>query len=400
MKKWLLIFLTLVMVGGVYAQDQPGLEVTIAKKAKLRDGPGVDWVILGTVEAGTVMRLDGRAPYETIWVRGITPDGQIGWIFGELIDASYAQLSALPKVWVDDPFMGNPPQEQAAPIQPTAAPDQPTAAPTSAPPNTPIPPAAPARNTGVISGITGNARTIFQRGQELGNRANVFSKVGDSITAASYFLFPIGWGTYNLRSYSSLQGVINYFSTEAARDNNNSFSNPSLAAYNGLSTSGALDPSVAWGQVCQAGETPLECEYRLVRPSVALIMLGTNDMALMPVENYRANLERIVQMSIDRGVIPVLSYIPMRDGYADSVAVFNQTIASVARAYDVPLWNYASAMQNLDSNGLGDGIHPSFPPGDFAAAADFTPENLRYGYTVRNLTALQVLDAIWRQVLS
>lgn len=390
MKKLLLIFLSLLMVSGLSAQDQQGVEVTVAKRAKLRDGPGVEWAVLSTVEAGTVMRLDGRAPYETIWVRGITPDGQIGWIFGELIDASYAQLSALPKVWVDDPFMGVPPQ--AAPVQPTSAP-------TAAPANTPLPPAAPARNSSVISGISANARAIFQRGQELGNRANVFSKVGDSITAAQYFLFPIGWGTYNLRGYSSLQGVVNYFSSEAARDNNNSFANPSLVAYNGLSTRGALDPSVAWGQVCEAGETPLECEYRIVRPSVALIMLGTNDMALMPLETYRANLERIVQISIDRGVIPVLSDIPMREGYADSVAVFNQTIASVARAYDIPLWNYARAMQNLDASGLGDGIHPSFPPGEIAAAADFTPENLRYGYTVRNLTALQVLDAIWRQVM-
>ncbi len=398
MKKLLLILLALLMVSGLSAQDQQGVEVTIAKKAKLRDGPGVDWVVVGTVEAGTIMRLDGRAPYETIWVRGITPDGQIGWIFGELIDASYAQLSALPKVWVDDPFMGVPPQPLAAPIQPTLASDQPTLVPTEAP-AAPAVSVAPVRNSGVISGISANARAIFQHGQELGNRANVFSKVGDSITAASYFLFPIGWGTYNLHNYSSLQGVVNFFSSEAARDNNNSFSNPSLVAYNGLSAYGALDPSVAWGEVCEAGETPLECEYRIVRPSVALIMLGTNDMALVSAETFRGNLERIVQISIDRGVIPVLSYIPMRDGYADSVAVFNQTIASVARAYDVPLWNYASAMQNLDANGLGDGIHPSFPPGEIAAAADFTPENLRYGYTVRNLTALQVLDAIWWQVL-
>lgn len=398
MKKWVWILLSLFMVGGLSAQDQQGVEVTVARNAKLRDGPGVEWVVLSTVEAGTIMRLDGRAPYETIWVRGITPDGQIGWIFGELINASYAQLSALPKVWVDDPFMGVPPQPQAAPVQPVSG--QPTVTP--APANTPVAPAvsaAPARNSSVISGISANARAIFQRGQQLGNRANVFSKVGDSITAAQYFLFPIGWGTYNLRGYSSLQGVVNYFSTEAARDNNNSFANPSLVAYNGLSTRGALDPSVAWGQVCESGETPLECEYRIVRPSVALIMLGTNDMSLMPLETYRAHLERIVQISIDRGVIPVLSYIPMREGYADSVAVFNQTIASVARAYDVPLWNYASAMQNLDASGLGDGIHPSFPPGEIAAAADFTPENLRYGYTVRNLTALQVLDAIWRQVM-
>jgi hypothetical protein len=37
-------------------------------------------------------------------------------------------------------------------------------------------------------------------------------------------------------------------------------------------------------------------------------------------------------------------------------------------------------------------------PPDKATTA-FTPENLKYGYTVRNLTALQALDAIWRLVI-
>jgi len=39
-----------------------------------------------------------------------------------------------------------------------------------------------------------------------------------------------------------------------------------------------------------------------------------------------------------------------------------------------------------------DGVHPSAAPN----SADFTPENLQYGMTVRNLTALQALDAVWR----
>ena len=67
------------------------------------------------------------------------------------------------------------------------------------------------------------------------------------------------------------------------------------------------------------------------------------------------------------------------------------------------MWNFGGAIDALENNGLSDGIHPSSPPGngpdDFAAAADFTAENLRYGYTVRNLTALQVLNAVWRRAI-
>jgi hypothetical protein len=132
-------------------------------------------------------------------------------------------------------------------------------------------------------------------------------------------------------------------------------------------------------------------------------MLGTNDVASTALDTYRANLERIVQLSVDRGIIPVLSLLPTRQGYESSVVAFNQAVADTAAAYDVPLWNFGGAIYALDSNGLSDGIHPSAPPGngpdDFAAAADFTVENLRYGYTVRNLTALQVLDAVWRRAM-
>jgi hypothetical protein len=44
-----------------------------------------------------------------------------------------------------------------------------------------------------------------------------------------------------------------------------------------------------------------------------------------------------------------------------------------------------------------DGVHPSSAPAGHAT--DFSPDNLRYGMTVRNLTGLYVLDAVWRAVV-
>jgi hypothetical protein len=366
------------------AQSSVGVEAVVTKRARLRAGPGTEWAVLRVVQPGDPFRIDGKASLAdgTFWVRGITSDSRIGWIFGDLISVPADQLAALPAVWVDAPFTLSPP---AAVVSPGSA------------------SGSASVNSAVISGITTHARQIFQQGQSLGNRANVFSKVGDSITASPYFLYPIGQGFYNLRDYSSLQRVVDFFRSGDARDGNNSFANPSLAAYNGITTAGILDPNNAWTQVCSSGETPLECEYRLVRPSIALIMVGTNDVASLSPDDYRNNLSRIVQISIDRGIIPVLSLIPVRGGYEASIPTFNQIIADVAAGYDIPLWNFPALLAGLDNNGLTDGIHPSAPPGiapdDFTAAADFTPENLRYGYTVRNLTALQVLDAIWRRAL-
>jgi hypothetical protein len=42
-------------------------------------------------------------------------------------------------------------------------------------------------------------------------------------------------------------------------------------------------------------------------------------------------------------------------------------------------------------------VHPSSPPN--GNAADFSAENLQYGYTVRNLGALHILDILWREVI-
>lgn len=392
MRKLLSLFVVIITLGMNLStisarpieQETGGVEAVVVKRAKLRDGPGTEWAILGYIEPGTTFRIDGRAPYTTLWVRGITSDGQIGWVFGDLISAPLDQLNALPEVWVDDPFSLAPPANIPIPAQEN------------------VEVAAPI-NGAVITNITANARQIFQHGQELGNRADVFSKVGDSITASPYFLYPFGWGTYNLRSYSQLQAVVNYFRASDARDGNNSFSNPSLAAYGGMTTTGVLDPNNAWPQACQPGETPLECEYRLVRPSVALIMLGTNDVARLSPDEYRNNLSRIVQITTDRGIIPVISLIPPRQGYESTVATFNQIITETAYAYDIPLWNFPGALANLENGGLEDGIHPSAPPhvdpNDYSAAADFTPDNLRFGYTQRNLSALQALDAVWRRAM-
>src|SRR3954449_5553862 len=49
------------------------------------------------------------------------------------------------------------------------------------------------------------ARTLVLRGKRTGNRLNVFSKIGDSITAWTYFLNPVGAGAAQLGGYDKLQ---------------------------------------------------------------------------------------------------------------------------------------------------------------------------------------------------
>ncbi|MBZ0303899.1 MAG: hypothetical protein K8J31_29445 [Anaerolineae bacterium] len=253
--------------------------------------------------------------------------------------------------------------------------------------------------TSVLSGITPHAHIIFQRGQRLGNRANVFSKVGDSLTVATYVLYPIGWGGYQLHEYERLAPVITYFSAADARDGN-SFLNISLAADNGWTSESLLNPALTNVEWCLPGESPLHCEFRVVRPATALILIGTNDVAELSIDSFESNLRRIIDLSATMGVIPVVSTLPNREGFEAEIEQFNAVIRDVTREFGIPLWDYGDAMSGLPNGGLSlDGVHPSWPPDGFDSAADFSEVNLQYGYTLRNLTALEVLDTIWKQVL-
>jgi len=338
---------------------------------RLRTQPNTDSNVLKNLNAGTILTAIGR-DRDSQWLQVITPERERGWVMGQFVDI-YVDVLRLPITFGRDPVTsvsGDPP-----PSQPTTA----------------------------ISNITSQARQIFDRGIGLGNRPNVFSKIGDSITVATWAFYPIGWGQQQLGNYGYLQPAIDYFSSEIIRDGNNSFSNIPLAADNQWTSNDLLDPNKGDPTICGANETPLDCEYRVSRPSIALIMIGTNDVGILDGATYRRNLETILDKTIGRSIVPVVSTIPTRGGFDAQVDEFNDIIRQTAQQYQIPIWHYHEILAPLPNNGLDpDGIHPSYPPntlGQWEAAANFIGDHLNYGYNQRNLTALQVLDAIWRQVI-
>jgi uncharacterized protein YraI len=341
-----------------------------SRAVNFRTGPGLNYGIIRTLPAGTPVNFTGRA-IGNLWFQGVV-GGQEGWLYFNLITIS-GNVNSLPVIEVE-PAAGGTSSGGSGSVAPPS---------------------------GVISNIGGRSRQIFLVGQSRGNRPDVFSKVGDSISASGFFLRPIGVGGLQLQGYAYLQPVVSYFSQTPARTHN-SFANDSIAARGGWTTIDVLNPNLNVPGVCQPGETPLACEYRVSRPSVALIMFGTNDVARIDSGVYRQNLQTIVQTSIDMGVIPVLSTIPDNVIYPDlgaRVLEFNNIIRSVARANGTPLWDYWQSMQTLPNHGMsGDGYHPSFDTAT-SETAIFSDDGLRYGYNMRNLTALIVLDAIWRNVL-
>jgi uncharacterized protein YgiM (DUF1202 family) len=333
---------------------------------RLRQIPSSQGTVLFNLRAGTRLSIEGRTD-DNAWLLVRIPEGYSGWVASTYIDLSI-DLSNVASV--DNP-------------QPVPYFELPT------------PVGAPS----VASNITVGARNIYLRGQQLGNRRAVFTKVGDSLTDTQWFLREFAGPNYNLDGYGYLLPVLNFFSTEQVVEGN-SFMSTSRASRASWGAPVVLDPARADGGLCNAGETPLQCEYRRVKPAVALIMIGTNDAPAYSAAEYEGWMRQIVEISIQNGVVPVLSTLPPRAQHHDKIIAYNQVIIGLARQYDVPLWDFYSACVALPNSGLdADGVHLSAPPGGAPAAASFTADNLRYGTTLRNLTALQMLDSLWRQVL-
>ncbi|HET7010412.1 MAG TPA: SGNH/GDSL hydrolase family protein [Anaerolineales bacterium] len=245
--------------------------------------------------------------------------------------------------------------------------------------------ATPWHQLPVLPAMTETAREIYNRGLELGNNPAAFSKVGDCGSSPSWFLgaFDSGPDDYRLGEHQHLDEVIRYFG--------GSFGRVSLAAKSGFNASSVFSPLSADPVECAPGEGPLACEYRIHRPSIAFIMLGTNDR--FHAEVFEDRLSQIVAYTIAKGVVPILATKPDN---LEGDGSLNATVARVARAYDVPLWNEWRAMQSLPDGGLQeDGAHLTWEPNWFDDRVI-----LRAGWPVRNLTALQALDVVWRYVTS
>lgn len=268
------------------------------------------------------------------------------------------------------------PQSTATRSAPTPLPSPtPTVRPTFAPESWKAQPVIPA--------LSARMRAVYTAGQALGNNPRAFSKVGDCETVTDWFLDPFDRGPrfYDLGPYTGLRAVIEQFA--------GSFKRVSIASKRGFTAASALSPMWADPDVCKPGETPLACEFRVHRPAFVFIMLGTNDANTRAT--FEANLRKVVEFSLAQGVVPILA---TKADNIEGDESLNVTIARVAYDYEAPLWNFWLAVQPLPGRGLqADGVHLTHDKNNFGDA-----EAMRSAWPVRNLTALQTLDSIWRAV--
>lgn len=241
------------------------------------------------------------------------------------------------------------------------------------------------QNWPIIPTVSESAREIYLLGQTQGNKIEKFSKVGDCQSITTYFLVIFDDPKqYRLGpDHESLQEAIDNFS--------GCFSRKSVATKGGMNVASVLSHFWADKEQCKTLESPLECELRLNKPSIVLISMEESWGRNNKVENYENYMRQIIEIVIDTGAVPILA---TKADNKEGGHLINQAIARLAYEYDIPLWNFWLAVQPLPNQGLlEDGFHLTHGLNYFDDA-----NNLKRAWPMRNLTALQVIDAVWRQL--
>lgn len=236
-----------------------------------------------------------------------------------------------------------------------------------------------------------------------GQRLDVLAKLGDSITSSPSYLTKVTVDSVLNSPYADLAGTLQFFSRTLVPDGAAapSTSSSSLLVPSPVRRSLGSDDRWYVTDLINGGSvSALARELESIRPGIAVVMFGTNDLTLTSVEAFEEHLHTLLEELEQRHVLPILSTIPARrdqSRYAERVPTFNAAIRAMAAVHQAPLIEYGAAMSALPNAGLSDdGIHPSVCP---TGAGSLSPDCLRYGYNLRNLLTLLALEKLQQTVL-
>lgn len=172
------------------------------------------------------------------------------------------------------------------------------------------------------------------------------------------------------------------------------------------------------GQTAAWGLKNVDNWMATLKPEVALIMFGTNDIRRGSIEVYERNLRTLIQNCLDNGVVVILSTIPPMHGFDDKVRQTVEAQRKVAADMNVPLVDFYAHVINRRPNDWDgtlpqftsfsqwevptiiskDGVHPSNPQ---QWRGDYTEEGLcRNGNVLRTYLTLMAYAEVIKVVIN
>lgn len=242
------------------------------------------------------------------------------------------------------------------------------------------------RATPIINLPIEHTQQIYLRGIERGLQSTFLLSVGDCNSESHFYLRDL------LDDTPPSEGVdVSYYENpeviSTIETYSEAFDFKGQSVNSGLNSLSVMDPFWANPDICPAGESPLACDYRFTHPFAALIMFGANDINVLSTADYELALRDIIEFTLDRDIIPILSTFtvrPIGDNAVYSHGVrFNGVIIRLAQEYHIPLVNFWLAARDLPDNGiLPDNAHLSIG-----------------GFNVRNQLTIEMIRALQRDVM-
>lgn len=171
------------------------------------------------------------------------------------------------------------------------------------------------------------------------------------------------------------------------------------------------------GQTASWGSRNVERWIDELRPEIAVVMFGTNDIRRGSVADHERHLRALVGKCLERGVVVILSTIPPMHGHDEKVLEAVEAQRRIASEFRVPLVDlHAHVLRRRPDDWDGtreefgefsqwevptliskDGVHPSNPR---RWQRDYTEEGLRRnGFVLRTWLSLMACSEVIRTVL-
>ena len=151
---------------------------------------------------------------------------------------------------------------------------------------------------------------------------------------------------------------------------------------------------------------PLKDLLATYKPQAVVLMLGTNDASAgRAVADYKADMEKAVDLMLGEGTVCILSTIPPHPGKPDLAKSYNDELRKLAKSRGLPLIDFEREIltrRQDDWNGtlLGkNDVHPTAEQGGATAHSAPTADNLRNsGYLLRGWLSVEKIAEVKKTV--
>ena len=235
------------------------------------------------------------------------------------------------------------------------------------------------------------------RGQE-----GVVLHVGGSMTIAN----PYGtWARNGKGKTAADEAILKWMHTDA-RDRTDGWwlCRTEVEHYRAYTAESGLQAAMLF-QGGKRGLPPLEELLAEYRPRLVTLEVGIYDVEEnVPLDQYRKDMARALDLILDRGAIPILNTIPPFKAQLDRTKQFNEALRALAKERGIPVLDLEREILSRRPDDwfgtLMNRIHLTAGEAGGSPGAEPTPENLRRsGYLLRGWLTVQKVAEVKRCVL-